>query len=71
MMISQDDDRRTLEFDDYYVIQPVEQDGWEPEAVRMLEGSTPCAKDFEYRSDNNKQWLSSEGLNMLVKQITD
>lgn len=68
LMISQDDARRTLEFDDYYVIQPV-QDWWDVEKVPMLVGGKRCLEDFEYRSDNNDKWLSSEDLKDLVTQV--
>jgi UDP-N-acetylglucosamine 4,6-dehydratase/5-epimerase len=69
MMISQDDARRTIEFSDHYVIMPVEQDGWDPDRISS-DGSKPCADDFEYRSDNNQQWLSAEDLAALIKQIS-
>ena len=67
-MISRDDARRTLEFDEYYVIQPV-QDWWDGEKSAILQGSKPCPEDFEYTSDNNDRWLSTEDLKQLVVQV--
>jgi len=65
LMISRDDARRTLEFDDYYVVQPV-QDWWDAEKIPMMNGGQRCQEDFEYTSDNNDRWLSVEELRKLV-----
>lgn len=57
-MISEDDARRTLEFDGHYVITPVLAGwGWTPP-----EGGEPVADGFRYRSDDNEVWLTPEGL---------
>jgi UDP-N-acetylglucosamine 4,6-dehydratase/5-epimerase len=68
MMISMDDARRTLEFDDYYVIEPAEQDWWQPEKVPALKGGKRCSEDFQYTSDNNDIWLDKEQLHKLIEQ---
>jgi UDP-N-acetylglucosamine 4,6-dehydratase/5-epimerase len=67
MMISQDDARRTIEFDDFYVIEPVEQDWWQPEKIPMLKGGKRCEENFEYTSDNNDQWLDEAQLHKLIE----
>jgi UDP-N-acetylglucosamine 4,6-dehydratase/5-epimerase len=68
MMISMDDARRTLEFDDYYIIEPAEQDWWQPEKVLALKGGKRCSEDFQYTSDNNDIWLDKEQLHKLIEQ---
>ena len=68
LMISRDDARRTLEFDDYYVVQPV-QDWWDGEKASTLIGGRPCPENFEYTSDNNDRWLSTEELKELILQV--
>ena len=66
MMISGDDGRRTLEYEDHYVIRSAQQDGWAPEKVQVEAGAKQCAEDYEYRSDTNDQWLSVEDLRDLI-----
>ena len=61
MMISKDDARRTLEFDDHFVIQPV-QDWWDEEKVPTAKGGKLCSEGFEYVSDVNDWWLSVQEL---------
>jgi UDP-N-acetylglucosamine 4,6-dehydratase/5-epimerase len=68
MMISKDDARRTLEFDDHFVIQPV-QDWWDVERAPSANGGKLCAEDFEYVSDTNDWWLSVEEISELVRQV--
>ncbi len=63
-MISADDARRTLEFEDHYVVLPVLAE-WGGE----LPDGKPVAEGFTYRSDNNDQWLSAERLLELVDQL--
>lgn len=64
-MITEDDARHTVEYDNYYVIQP-EFSWWqntvEKGAIRLPEG-------FSYTSDTNTQWLSIEELRKLVDQF--
>ncbi|BBU41195.1 MULTISPECIES: UDP-N-acetylglucosamine 4,6-dehydratase (inverting) [Aeribacillus] len=64
-MISEDDARRTLEFDTYYVIQP-EFPWWSEEA---LKGGTPLPDGFKYTSDTNSEWLTVEELRVLVEEM--
>lgn len=62
-MITEDDARRTLEFDNYYVIQP-EFPWWN------IEGSKDGKKlddGFGYTSDSNTEWLSVEDLRLLIE----
>lgn len=62
VMITEDDARRTLEYDKYYVIQP-EFPWWGNENAnhgRELED------DFRYSSDRNEEWLAIDELKKLV-----
>ena len=58
IMITEDDARRTLEYKDYYVIQP-EFSWWRRENGR---GGTPLPDGFKYSSDTNESWLTVEEL---------
>ncbi|MFY0520177.1 UDP-N-acetylglucosamine 4,6-dehydratase (inverting) [Lysinibacillus sp. UGB7] len=63
-MIMEDDARHTLEFDDYYVIQP--ELAWF--AKEQLNGGEALPDGFAYTSDNNTEWLTIEQLELLVKE---
>ncbi|MEI2428176.1 UDP-N-acetylglucosamine 4,6-dehydratase (inverting) [Priestia megaterium] len=64
-MITEDDARRTLEFDTYYVIQP-EFPWWSDE--EMSQGKE-LQDGFKYVSDINDQWLTVEELRALVEEV--
>ncbi|UNL84779.1 UDP-N-acetylglucosamine 4,6-dehydratase (inverting) [Priestia koreensis] len=65
-MITEDDARRTLEFESYYVIQP-EFPWWSDEI--MTDGKK-LSDGFKYTSDLNSEWLTVEELRELVEGIT-
>lgn len=62
-MITEDDARRTLEYDNYYVIQP-EFPWWNTEDI---EDGNKLYDGFQYRSDINSEWLSVDDLRLLIK----
>ncbi len=64
VLISEDDGRLTLEYDDYFVIQP--QFPWWGEERK--EGGAPVRDGFTYTSDNNKVKLDVKGIQALVKK---
>lgn len=64
-MITEDDARHTIEFEDYYVIQP-EFNWWSGE---YKVGSRPLPNDFRYVSNENSQWLTIEELQQLIKEM--
>jgi UDP-N-acetylglucosamine 4,6-dehydratase len=67
IMISADDARSTVEFDDRYAIEPnFAEFGREPYAAS--DGAKPVAEDFSYSSDNNLDWLSPEGLLAMLEE---
>jgi UDP-N-acetylglucosamine 4,6-dehydratase len=68
LLITRDDARHTLEFKDFYVIQPgihmwdyVESTAYDGEVGQ------PVAADFEFASDSNTQWLGSDQLGSVVE----
>lgn len=64
-MIMEDDARHTLEFSEYYVIQP--ETNWWPKENRV--GSKPLDENFRYVSNENPHWLTVEELRHLVKEM--
>lgn len=64
LMITHDDARHTLEFEDYYVITP-ELSWW----GNKLEGGKKLTEAFEYSSENNSQWLTIEQLKDMIASI--
>lgn len=64
-MIMEDDARHTLEFDDYYVIQP--ELAWF--AKEQLNGGESLPDGFAYTSDNNTEWLTIEQLIEMVGDL--
>lgn len=65
-MITEDDARRTLEYETFYIIQP-EFPWWSDEKVN---GGKVLQDGFKYTSDTNKDWLTVEELRMLVEQLS-
>lgn len=67
IMISADDARSTVEFDDRYAIEPnFAEFGRAPYAAS--DGAKLVAEDFSYSSDNNHDWLSPEGLLAMLEE---
>lgn len=65
-MITTDDARHTVEFEEYYVIEP-EFNWWGTE--RLISGNK-LDENFEYNSAINRQWLSVEDLRRLLANST-
>lgn len=65
-MISVEDARNTLEFDNYYLIQP-EADWWKPRSNGLQGKLVPA--DFSYDSGNNADWLDVDGMRKLVGEL--
>jgi len=63
-MITEDDARRTVEFKDYYVIQP-EFPWWTNENNQ----GQPLHDGFKYTSDLNRDWLTVKQLKELVDEM--
>jgi UDP-N-acetylglucosamine 4,6-dehydratase len=69
-MISEDDGRNTLEFDDHYVVQP--QFHWWADDYGAQKGGRAVPEGFRYSSDANDRWLTeSELLEMIQPFMGD
>ncbi|MFJ6264929.1 UDP-N-acetylglucosamine 4,6-dehydratase (inverting) [Lysinibacillus xylanilyticus] len=64
-MIMEDDARHTIEFNDYYVIQPE----LASLAQEQTNGGKALPDGFAYTSDNNTEWLTIEQLKDLVEEM--
>jgi len=62
-MISEDDARRTVAFDDHYVIAPLLNE-WT--GGNRWEDGKQLPEGFSYRSDTNDQWLGPDEIRELV-----
>ncbi len=62
VMITEDDARNCLEYDDYFVIQP--QFAWWN--MDLLSSGKALEEGFSYSSDKNTEWLSIEQLKELL-----
>jgi UDP-N-acetylglucosamine 4,6-dehydratase len=66
VMITRDDARNTVEFNDYYVIKP---------AFRFFirrfceDDCQPVPEDFEYNSETNPNWLSPQELDEILRNL--
>lgn len=71
VMITEDDARNTLEFNDFYIIQP-QYPWWDRDYYLQTKGSKakPCPDGFRYASDNNSQWLDVDEINQLVHETS-
>jgi len=65
LMISADDARNTLEFDDYFVIQP-SHPWWDDVQYKRINGGTHVKDDFIYASNINDKWLSVKELEEMI-----
>jgi UDP-N-acetylglucosamine 4,6-dehydratase len=64
LLISEDEARQTLEFDDTYVIQPMFP-WWNP---ARWAGGRPLPADFRYSSDTNASWLTKTDLLRMIDE---
>jgi UDP-N-acetylglucosamine 4,6-dehydratase len=62
ILLTEDDARHALEFEDYFLIEP-EFPWW---GGSRWTGGKPLPEGFSYRSDNNPQWLTIEALTKLI-----
>lgn len=68
LMIPEDDARHTLEFKDYFVIQP-DFVWWDKKGHLIGKGGKVCPDGFSYKSDTNSEWLSVEDIKGFVKEF--
>ncbi|MFY9394032.1 MAG: UDP-N-acetylglucosamine 4,6-dehydratase (inverting) [Halanaerobiales bacterium] len=65
MLITGSDARHTLEFENYYIIQP-EFSWWK---LGNHKDGKPLTDDFEYTSDKNEEWLTVEEMREMLKNL--
>ena len=66
VLLTEEEARRTLEFQNYYVIHP-QQHMPEWEGDRLGDG-LPVSEDFRYSSESNTEWLTSEKLEQIIAE---
>jgi UDP-N-acetylglucosamine 4,6-dehydratase len=67
LLITRDDARHTLEFEDLYIIQPgIHRWDYVDSAVYGGERGKPVMADFEYASDSNTEWLDLKQLKAVI-----
>jgi UDP-N-acetylglucosamine 4,6-dehydratase len=64
-MITEDDARKTVEFDDYFVIKP-EYPVWLDDPETDYYGGSPLHERFSYSSHTNSHWLSDEEIRQYL-----
>ncbi|HCJ66689.1 MAG TPA: UDP-N-acetylglucosamine 4,6-dehydratase (inverting) [Elusimicrobia bacterium] len=64
-LITEDEARHTLEFDDFFVIEP-EQPWWK---VDLWSNGKKLPDGFRYTSDKNGKWLTTEELKKMCENI--
>lgn len=65
-MITKEDARNTIEFDEYYIILP--EVDFEHITHKYPKGK-PVDVDFEYHSGNNDRWLTVKDMQKLISEI--
>lgn len=65
VMIPKDDSCRTLEFDDYYIVQP--SFPWWGGTNHL--GGKQMIENTKYSSDNNERWLTAEQMKELLRTL--
>lgn len=65
ILVTEEESRHTLEFDNYFVIEP-EHPFWEKD---NLKGGKSLPYGFRYTSDNNGWWLTKEELKRMVEEL--
>ncbi len=64
LLISEDEARNTLEFDDMYLLQPIFP-WWTTESIT---GGRPLPDGFRYSSDGNQHWLTEAQLQEMAER---
>lgn len=65
LMIPEDDARHTIEFEDYFIIQP-DFPWWDREYMLKSSGGKKCDDGFSYRSNTNDRFLTVDEIKKLV-----
>lgn len=68
LMITAEDARKAIEYDDYYVVQPAFT--WWSDDLGELHGGRPVPDGFVYASNTNDRWLTIEELRVFGGEAT-
>ncbi|PIE67511.1 MAG: UDP-N-acetylglucosamine 4,6-dehydratase (inverting) [Deltaproteobacteria bacterium] len=69
VLLTEEDSRQALEFDNYYIITPPPfRSEWRSDHV---ENGRPVDSEFRYSSDRNAQWLTGEALKLMIAEEMD
>lgn len=68
VMIPMEEARNTLEFEDYYVIQP-QFKWWNTADFKERSGGKHVADEFSYASDNNPVWMTPAQLRDMIAGV--
>ena len=69
-LVTEDDARRTLEYDDYFAILPAFHD-WDADAYARRNGGRRCEDGFRYSSDTNPLQMTAEDLRGMIGMAAD
>ncbi len=69
-LITCDDARHTMEFDDYYVIEP-DFHWWTSKQPYEGKGGKRCPEGLQYSSDTNVRWLEEDELRQMLKELDE
>ncbi len=64
-LITEDDARQSLEFDDHFILQP-NFGWWDKESHLVKSKGRPCPEGFSYTSVNNTEWLDVEDIRAMI-----
>lgn len=67
VLITEDDGRHTLEFDDYFIIEP--EFNWWSNTQHVRNGCKPVVEGFRYVSNTNDRWLSTSLVLELIADV--
>ncbi|HOE16847.1 MAG TPA: UDP-N-acetylglucosamine 4,6-dehydratase (inverting) [Syntrophorhabdaceae bacterium] len=65
VLVTEDDARHTLEFDDYFIVEP--EFHWWTAKTHLSNGGKPVKEGFVYASNTNDKWLSEGELKKLIE----
>ena len=69
VMVPEDDARVTLEYDDYFLIQPTHSFWTRKDYLQANGEGQPCPDGFRYSSEINTHWLTDEEISELVAAV--
>ncbi len=68
IMITQDDAKNTLEYNDYFIIQPA-FNWWDSKNFRERNGGKSCIENFQYASNTNPHYLTIKEIKELIHNL--